>query len=252
MHKILIIDDDASVREVLENFFKSEDFDVTIAIDGETGLELLGSQKFDLFLTDLVMPNIGGMEILNRSKSTINATTPCILITAFGTVKTAVEAMKLGAFDYVTKPFSLEEILLVARRAIEVAKLRDENIQLKRELKKKYDFHGIIGTSLEMQKVYSMIEKIAGTDSTILITGDSGTGKELIARTIHYNSSRSQKNFVPINCAAIPKDLLESELFGHERGAFTGAVSTHIGRFEFANGGTLFLDEIGEVSRDGS
>jgi len=247
MHKILIIDDDASVREVLENFFKSEDFDVTIAIDGETGLELLGSQKFDLFLTDLVMPNIGGMEILNRSKSTINATTPCILITAFGTVKTAVEAMKLGAFDYVTKPFSLEEILLVARRAIEVAKLRDENIQLKRELKKKYDFHGIIGTSLEMQKVYSMIEKIAGTDSTILITGDSGTGKELIARTIHYNSSRSQKNFVPINCAAIPKDLLESELFGHERGAFTGAVSTHIGRFEFANGGTLFLDEIGEL-----
>lgn len=247
MYKILIIDDDSSVREVLENFFKSEDFDVTVAVDGKNGLELLGSQKFDLFLTDLVMPNIGGMEILHQSKATINSTTPCILITAFGTVKTAVEAMKLGAFDYVTKPFSLEEILLVSKRAIEVAHLRDENIQLKRELKKKYDFHGIIGTSSEMQKVYRMIEKIAGTDSTILITGESGTGKELIARTIHYNSARSQNNFVPINCAAIPKDLLESELFGHERGAFTGAVSTHIGRFEYANGGTLFLDEIGEL-----
>jgi len=247
MHKILIIDDDVSVRDVLENFFKSENFNVEVATDGKSGLERLSAQKYDLYLTDLVMPNMGGMDILNQAKSTINSATPCILITAFGTVKTAVEAMKLGAFDYVTKPFSLEEILLVANRAIEVAQLRDENVKLKKELKKKYDFHGIIGTSQEMQKVYSMIEKIAGTDSTILITGDSGTGKELIARIIHYNSARSQGNFVPINCAAIPKDLLESELFGHERGAFTGAVNTHIGRFEYANGGTLFLDEIGEL-----
>jgi DNA-binding NtrC family response regulator len=247
MERVLIIDDDISVRDVLKNLFESENFSVTVAMDGETGIEKLNQQKFDLFITDLVMPNTGGIDVLNKVKSTPNAATPCIVITAFGTIKTAVDAMKLGAFDYVTKPFRLDEMLLVARRAMEMAKLRDENVKLKRELKGKYNFHGIVGTSFEMQKVYSLIEKIADTDSTVLITGESGTGKELIAKTIHYNSSRSQNNFVPINCAAIPKDLLESELFGHERGAFTGAVSTRVGRFELANGGTLFLDEIGEL-----
>jgi DNA-binding NtrC family response regulator len=247
MESVLIIDDDISVRDVLKNLFESENFSVTVAMDGETGIEKLNQQKFDLFITDLVMPNTGGIDVLNKVKSTPNAATPCIVITAFGTIKTAVDAMKLGAFDYVTKPFRLDEMLLVARRAMEMAKLRDENVKLKRELKGKYNFHGIVGTSFEMQKVYSLIEKIADTDSTVLITGESGTGKELIAKTIHYNSSRSQNNFVPINCAAIPKDLLESELFGHERGAFTGAVSTRVGRFELANGGTLFLDEIGEL-----
>jgi len=247
MPNILVIDDDRDVRDVLRSLFESEGFHVTVAVDGETGIEKLGSQKFDLFITDLVMPDLDGLGVLSKVKNTVNAATPCIVITAFGTVKTAVEAMKHGAFDYVTKPFRLDELLLVAKRAMEFAKLRDENVKLKRELKGRYDFHGIIGTSREMEKVYRLIEKVADTDSTVLITGESGTGKELIARTIHYNSSRANNNFVPLNCAAIPRDLLETELFGHEKGAFTGAVSTRIGRFELANGGTLFLDEIGEL-----
>ncbi|NOY64451.1 MAG: sigma-54-dependent Fis family transcriptional regulator, partial [Nitrospirae bacterium] len=155
--------------------------------------------------------------------------------------------MKLGAFDYITKPFRLDEIGIITRRALEVTKLKRENLRLKRELKRRYEFHGLIGSSPEMHRVYSLIEKIADTDSTVLITGESGTGKELVARIIHYNSSRAERNFVPLNCAAIPKDLLETELFGHEKGAFTGATTTRIGRFELANGGTLFLDEIGEL-----
>lgn len=247
MEKVLIIDDDRDVRDVLKGLFESEGIDVAAVVDGETGMEMLSEQTFDLFITDLVMPGIGGIDILNKIANTPNASTPCIVITAFGTVETAVEAMKLGAFDYITKPFRLDEMLIVAKRAVEVAKLRDENVKLKKELKSKYHFPGIIGSSAEMQKVYALIEKIADTDSTVLITGESGTGKELIARTIHYNSARSRNNFVPINCAAIPKDLLESELFGHEKGAFTGAVNMRIGRFELGNGGTLFLDEIGEL-----
>ncbi|MGE5893169.1 MAG: sigma-54-dependent transcriptional regulator [bacterium] len=247
MSSLLIIDDDSSVRDVLSKLFTEEGYSVTLAENGEQALELLSSQKYDVYITDLVMPKTSGMEILDRVRNTPNASTPCIVITAFGSVKTAVDAMKLGALDYVLKPFRLDEILLVTKRALEVARLRDENLKLKRELKGKYQFHGIIGTSPEMQKVYTLIEKIADTDSTVLITGESGTGKELIARTIHYNSSRSQNNFVAINCAAIPKTLLESELFGHEKGSFTGAINTHIGRFEQASGGTLFLDEIGDL-----
>jgi transcriptional regulator with GAF, ATPase, and Fis domain len=156
--------------------------------------------------------------------------------------------MKLGAFDYITKPFDLEDIYLAIKRALEFSKLQNENFRLKKELKKKFGFHKIIGNSQRIQDVIKFIEKIADTNSTVLVTGESGTGKELVAKTIHYNSSRSRKPFVPLNCAAIPKDILESELFGHEKGAFTGAVSTRIGRFELANNGTLFLDEIGELA----
>jgi DNA-binding NtrC family response regulator len=158
-----------------------------------------------------------------------------------------VEAIKLGAFDYITKPFILEELLLVVQRALDFSKLKQENLSLKRQLKQRYDFQGLIGSSPQMQKVYGLIKKVSDTDATILIEGESGTGKELIAKTIHFNSSRAQNPFLPFNCAAIPRDLLESELFGHERGAFTGAINTRIGRFERANGGTILLDEIGEL-----
>ena len=172
---------------------------------------------------------------------------PAIVITGNGAIETAVEAIKLGAFDYITKPFVLEELFLVVQRALDFSKLKQENLSLKRQLKQRYDFQGLIGSSPEMQKVYGLIKKISDTDATILIEGESGTGKELIAKTIHFNSSRAQHPFLPFNCAAIPKDLLESELFGHERGAFTGAFNTRIGRFERAHGGTILLDEIGEL-----
>jgi len=246
MNHILIIDDDESVRDSLADFLKENGYLVTTATNGHEGLELLKSEKFDVFLVDLVMPGMGGLDLLKKV-SEMNITTPAIIITAFGTVQTAVEAMKIGAFDYVTKPFVLDELLIIIDRAISISRLKKENILLKKHLKRKYNFEGLIGDSPQMQKVYEMIEKVADTDSTVLITGKSGTGKELIAKTIHFNSSRSQKPFVPLNCAAIPRDLLESELFGHEKGAFTGAVMTRAGRFELANEGTLFLDEIGEL-----
>ncbi|MBI4620068.1 MAG: sigma-54-dependent Fis family transcriptional regulator [Desulfobacterales bacterium] len=247
MNHILIIDDDESVRDGLEDFFKKNDFKVTLASNGQAGIDLLKEEKFTIFLVDLVMPGMGGLEVV-REASALHITTPAIVITAYGTVQTAVEAMRTGAFDYITKPFVLDELMLVVNRAIGVSRLQQENLLLKMQLKRKYDFKGIIGNSPPMQKVYEMIGKIADTDSTVLITGESGTGKELVAKTIHYNNSYSQGPFVPLNCAAIPKDLLESELFGHEKGAFTGALNTRIGRFELAHNGTLFLDEIVELA----
>ncbi|GMT47511.1 MAG: acetoacetate metabolism regulatory protein AtoC [bacterium] len=247
MQSVLVIEDDITVRDVLNEFLISEKYRVTLEENGLAGLERLRKESFDIIFLDLAMPVMGRMDVLKAMKETQNSDTPCIIITAYGTVKNAVEAMRAGAFDYVTKPFRLDELGIIIRKALDVAKLRKENIRLKRELRKRYEFHGLIGSSPEMQKVYDLIEKIADTDSTVLITGESGTGKELIAKVIHYNSYRSGKNFVPLNCAAIPKDLLESELFGHEKGAFTGAINTRIGRFELASGGTLFLDEIGEL-----
>ncbi|HUJ19170.1 MAG TPA: sigma-54 dependent transcriptional regulator [Nitrospirota bacterium] len=247
MHRVLVIEDDETVQDVLRSFLIAKGFEVTIAKTGEAGLDQLRAEKFDLVLTDLVMPGITGMDVLKEvSASKLSA--PVIVMTAYGTVQTAVEAMRIGAFDYVTKPFNLEELMIVIDKALSLSKLQKENVMLKMQLKKKYNFKGLIGDAPLMQAVYEMIEKIADTDSTVLITGESGTGKELIAKTIHYNNiSRAGGPFVPLNCAAIPKDLLESELFGHEKGAFTGAINTRIGRFELAQGGTLFLDEVGEL-----
>jgi nitrogen regulation protein NR(I) len=246
MPSILVIDDDETVRDVLKTFLQAKGFEVTVASDGQTGLDVCREGKFDIVLSDLVMPGIDGLEVL-RGISEQKLNTQVIMVTAFGSVQTAVEAMKMGAFDYVTKPFVMDELLIVVQRALGISRLHRENLMLKMQLKRKYDFKGLIGDSPQMQKVYELIEKIADTDSTVLITGDSGTGKELVAKTIHFNSSRSQGPFVPLNCAAIPKDLLESELFGHEKGAFTGALSTRVGRFELAHNGTLLLDEIGEL-----
>jgi nitrogen regulation protein NR(I) len=246
MHRVLIIDDDETVRNVLQTFLSNNGFEVTLAHDGSSGLELIKEGRFDLILTDLVMPGLGGIEIL-KEISSFHITAPILMITAFGTVQSAVDAMKLGAFDYVTKPFNLEEILIVINKALNVSKLQQENAMLKMQLMKKYRFKGLVGDSPRMQVVYELIEKIADTDSTVLILGESGTGKELIAKTLHYNSSRGPGPFVPLNCGAIPRELLESELFGHEKGAFTGAVTTRIGRFELAHNGTLFLDEVAEL-----
>jgi DNA-binding NtrC family response regulator len=246
MSRLLVIDDDDIVRDLLDGFFREKGFDVTLAADGQAGLDLLKEEKFDLVFLDIVMPGMDGMAVL-KEMSGMNISTPAIMLTALGTVKSAVDAMKLGAFDYLTKPFVLEELLLVAERALDLTRLQKENVSLKRQLKRKYDFNMLTGASPQMQKVFDLIGKIADTDATVLIYGESGTGKERVAKTIHYNSSRGQSAFVPVNCAAIPKDLLESELFGHEKGAFTGAINTRIGRFELANGGTVFLDEIGEL-----
>jgi nitrogen regulation protein NR(I) len=245
--KILVVEDDDTVRDVLESFLGGKGFEVMLAKNGEEGVDVLRAEKFDLILTDLVMPGVSGMDVL-REVINLKINIPVVVMTAFGTVQTAVEAMRIGAFDYITKPFNLDELMLVIEKALSVSKLQKENVMLKMQLKKKYDFKGLIGDSPGMQGVYELIEKIADTDSTVLITGESGTGKELIAKTIHYNNtSRAGGPFVPLNCAAIPRDLLESELFGHEKGAFTGAINTRIGRFELAQGGTLFLDEVGEL-----
>ncbi|RJQ22408.1 MAG: sigma-54-dependent Fis family transcriptional regulator [Nitrospiraceae bacterium] len=247
MHRILVIDDEASIRELLKDFLESKGYEVAAASDGETGLALLKDEKFDLFLLDLMMPGISGMDVL-REVASEKHEIPSIVITAHASIQTAVEAMKLGAFDYITKPFNLEDIHIAVKRALDFSKLQEENFRLKKELKRKFSTHRIIGNSAPIQNVIKFIEKIADTDSTVLITGESGTGKELVAKAIHYQSSRFRNPFVPLNCAAIPKDILESELFGHEKGAFTGAVNTRIGRFEMANNGTLFLDEIGELA----
>jgi len=246
MPRVIVIDDDETVRDVLTSFLSEKGHEVVAFSNGQEGLESLVSESFDVALVDLVMPGIGGMDIL-RELSSRNLKIPVIVITAYGTIQNAVESMKLGAFDYITKPFNLDEILIVIERALNLRRLERENLLLKRQLRQRYNFSGLIGDSIKMQKIYELIEKVADSDTTILITGESGTGKELVARTIHYNSSRADGPFVPINCAAIPKDLLESELFGHEKGAFTGAINTRIGRFELANNGTLFLDEIGEL-----
>ena len=247
MYRILVIDDEESIRDLLHDFLESKGFEVTTSPDGESGLALLKEDKFDLVLLDLMMPGMSGLDVLKEA-SMEKISVPSIVITAFASVQTAVEAMKLGAFDYINKPFVLDDVHIAINRALDVSRLQEENFRLKKELKKKFGYHKIIGNSSAIQGVIKFIEKIADTDSTVFITGESGTGKELVAKTIHYNSSRSKKPFVPLNCAAIPKDILESELFGHEKGAFTGAISTRMGRFEMANNGTLFLDEIGELA----
>jgi len=245
--KILIIDDSPEILSLLSEFFQGEGLEADTAPDGATGLSKIEKKFYDVVLTDLKMPGIDGMEVLKyvleNSPDSI-----CIILTGYGTVKNAVEAIKLGAFDYLTKPVRVDEILITINRALEYRNLKQENFSLKNQLKKKYRFENIIGDHEKMHKIFEIIEKVSDSDSTILILGESGTGKELIAKAIHYNSYRREGPFVPVNCAAIPSELLESELFGHEKGAFTNAIRTRIGRFELANGGTIFLDEIGDMN----
>jgi DNA-binding NtrC family response regulator len=245
--RILIIDDSEDICAHLAEYLGAEGFEVETSTDGAAGISLLESNFFDIVLTDLKMPGVDGMEILRYLKEHAPDSI-CIILTGYGTIRNSVEAIKAGAFDYLTKPVKLDEILIAVQRALEHRDLKRENINLRNQLKKKYQFENIIGDNEKIQKIFETIEKVADTDSTILILGESGTGKELIAKAIHYNSYRREGPFVPVNCAAIPSELLESELFGHEKGAFTNAIRTRIGRFELANGGTLFLDEIGDMS----
>lgn len=247
MTSILVIDDNPSIIKLMAKILKANDYEVSTASGGELGIKKLEKNDYDLVFTDLMMPDISGMEVLENviSKS---PKTMCIILTAHGTIKSSVDAIKKGAFDYITKPVSPSELLVVVEKALKFKNLEEENIRLKKELRGKYNYTNLVGTSKAIKKIYDLIEKVADTDGTILITGASGTGKELIARAIHYTSNRSDKPLVVVSCGAIPETLLESELFGHEKGAFTGAFKRRIGRFELANGGSIFLDEIGEMS----
>lgn len=242
---IAIIEDDRIMRISLEDALRSAGYDVTSFETGESALRALRDSNFSVIVTDVRLPDIDGINILREISS--RSDSQVIVMTAFGTIKDAVEVMKLGAFDYITKPFSLDEFLLLIERAINVKKLREENLRLKQDLNRCYSFPNIIGNSPEMKKLFSLMEKVASSDSTVLILGESGTGKELIATTIHYQSKRKDGPLIKVNCAALPEGLIEAELFGHEKGAFTGAIKKKPGRFELANGGTIFLDEVGDL-----
>jgi len=244
--KILIIDDDTSLRRILEYNLREEGYEVQAASSGEEGLYLIGQSRPDLVITDMKMSGMDGLMVLKSIKER-SPEALVIIITAFGTIDVAVEAMKAGAYDYITKPFNRDELKLTVGKALQFGGLAEENKRLKSELSDRADFRTIVGSSKEMEKVFGVIRKVADTEATVLITGESGTGKELVARSLHANSSRRDAPFVAINCAAIPRDLLESELFGHVKGAFTGAVRDKTGKFQLAEGGTLFLDEVGEL-----
>jgi DNA-binding NtrC family response regulator len=244
--RILVVDDEELNRDLLQQILAREGYQVAVAANGQEALALLRQEPFHVVLTDLRMPGMTGVEVIRELKM-LAPSTMGIIHTAYGSVETAVEAMKAGAYDYVTKPVRRDELLVVIQRALEFQHLHHENVSLRKQLKAKYKFDNIISDNEKMQAIFTQVEKVADTDSTVLIYGESGTGKELIARALHYNSYRQDKPLVPINCGAIPEDLLESELFGHEKGAFTGATAQRLGRFELANGGTIFLDEIGEM-----
>ncbi len=247
-HRLLIVDDESSLADFLALLFQSEGYDVTTAGSVDEARKSLDRASFDLILCDILMPDGNGLDLLRDIKAGGAGGPQVIMMTAYTSTKSAIEAMKLGAADYVSKPFDVEELKIVAQKALERAELADENIYLRRELEQKYTFNNIIGKSGRMQAIFSLIERIARTTSTVLIHGESGTGKELIARAIHFASPRSTRRFLSINCGAMPENLLESELFGHERGAFTGAVRDKKGLFQEADRGTLFLDEIGEMT----
>lgn len=247
MARILVVEDDRSLREVLDIFLTNLGHEVLLASTGEEAIAFLERSDFDLVLTDLKLGGLSGISVLEKVKA-VSETTEVIMMTAYSTVETAIEAMRKGAFDYVGKPFKLEEISITIDKALEKRALAVENIALKRELSSKYRFDQIIGKTAKMRQVFDTIAKVAPTKTSVLITGESGTGKELVAKAIHYNSPRRDKPFVVVNCGAIPDTLMESELFGHVKGAFTGAYSNKKGLLESASGGTVFLDEIGELS----
>jgi DNA-binding NtrC family response regulator len=244
---ILVVDDEISICDFLTVIFSEEGYRVKAVQDGEKALELLKEEKFSCLILDLKMPKIDGLEVLKKARA-IYPDLGVIVITAYASLQSAVEALRLGAMDYVTKPFKVDEIKIVIEKVFDQIALRRENIHLRKQLSEKTDLGSIIGKSEEMQKLLDMVRRVAPTDSTILITGESGTGKELIAQAIHLYSRRSEGPFVSINCGALPESLLESELFGHMKGSFTGAIKNKEGLFKAADGGTIFLDEISETS----
>lgn len=244
--KILVADDEKSMREFLDIMLKKEGYKVSLASNGEEVIKLIEKDIFDLALVDIRMPKLDGLSVLKRIK-TVSPETIVIVITAYASADTAIRAMKEGAYDYITKPFKIDEIKLIIQNALEKKRLQKENLLLKQVVRDRYHFDKIIGQSTKMLELYDLLEKVAPTKTNILITGESGTGKELVAKAIHYNSPRKERPFVTLNCGAIPESLIESELFGHMKGAFTDAIATKKGLFEVADEGTIFLDEISEL-----
>ena len=246
MSKILIIEDEEPIRRVLLRILKDEDssFEIHEASDGKKGLDLIKNDSYDLVLCDIKMPKVDGIELLQRTRKT-NSTIPFIMLTGHGNIETAVESMKLGAYDFISKPPDLNRLINSVRNALEKKELIAENKILRKKVAKKYE---IIGNSKSIMEIHAIIDKVANTEARVLITGESGTGKELVAHNIHEKSSRAKSPFIEVNCAAIPSELIESELFGHLKGSFTSAVKDREGKFEAANNGTIFLDEIGDMS----
>ena len=246
MYSILIVDDEPNYLVILSELLRDEGFEIFTASGGEKGLALVQDVDLDLVITDMQMPGMDGLQFLQAIKK-INKDLPVVMITAFAEVDKAVAAMQAGAFNYLAKPFSNDELIVTINKAVQHYSLIRENIRLRQAILTRTGFAGMVGKNARMVQVYELIEKVAPTPSSVLITGESGTGKELVAKAIHMNSPRQDKPFITVNCAALAENLLESELFGHEKGAFTGAVVMRKGRFELADGGTLFLDEIGEI-----
>jgi two-component system response regulator AtoC len=243
---LLVVDDDAAMRQLLASMFRAQGYPVKEAASADEALEQARDLEFDAVLSDIKMPGRSGIEMVGELRR-IRPDTPVVLMTAFGSIDSAVEAMRAGAFDYITKPFEPEAVLLTVERALERRALEEENRRLRRAVDRTAALGDLIGESAAMREIFALIKKVAAGRSSVLITGESGTGKEVVARTLHYHGARADKPFIPINCTAIPEGLLESELFGHVRGAFTGAHTSKRGLFEKADGGTLFLDEIGDM-----
>jgi len=245
--RILVVDDEESHRIMLRAVLKDEGYEVAEAADGSEAVRAVEQEPFDLILLDVRMKTMDGIEALNEIRK-ISPLIPVLIMTAYASVKTAVEALKAGAFDYLTKPLDIEELKILIEKALELYHLREENLTLKERLGDRFDFSKIIGKSRKMIELFDTLSLVAPTDATILILGESGTGKELVANAIHHNSFRKSQPFIKISCSALPETLLESELFGHERGAFTGAIARRDGRFQLAHRGTIFLDEVGEMN----
>lgn len=244
--RILIVDDELSIREFLEILLTDEGYSVTTAGNGNEALEQINNLDFHMVISDIQMPNLNGIEVLKKVKE-VSPSTEVIMITAYASTETAIDALKCGAYDYIIKPFKIDEIKLVIKNAFEKIVLQNENLLLKKELKESFNFENIIGINSKMRDIYNLIKRVAPTTSNILIAGESGTGKELVAKALHNNSLRKEKSFITVNCGAVADNLLESELFGHKKGAFTGAIANKRGLFDLASGGSIFLDEIGEM-----
>ncbi len=244
--RILVVDDEESIREFLDIMLRKEGYEVTCVEDGQKAIDILKKKSFDLVISDLQMPNVTGIELLKHCRETYSDLL-FMMITAFGTAESAVEAMKMGAYDYITKPFKIDEVRINIANALRSRNLEVENRVLRKELQKEYSFQNLVGNSEAMHKIFELIRKVSDSPTNVLVTGESGTGKEMVAKAIHYNSPLKDRPFVSVNCGAIPENLVESELFGHKKGSFTGAVTDKDGLFEVADGGTLFLDEIGEL-----
>ena len=249
METILIVDDEKNYPTILSAVLKEEGFETFTANSGPEALQILENSDVDLVLTDMKMPVMDGIELLEKVKMK-DPKLPIIMMTAYGTVEKAVEAMQKGAYNYILKPFDNERLVIYVNKALEMYRMVKENRELRSAMESRFGFGNIIGKSKEMQEVFKTIRKVAPTTATVILEGENGTGKELVAKSIHFNSLRRAKAFVAVNCSALSENLLESELFGHEKGSFTGAMAMKKGRFELADGGTLFLDEIGELSQN--